>query len=598
MEIKSAQPDPSINQKQLFLLAKLFPFIWSFLAVFIILYEFGFRQNPGVQNLVHQAYLFTLLVGVVAIVFRYIISSIRPRWKVLPFDLLLLFFYLFTYLVNAKLISHNEYLIAVFQHRILVYGGVFMVFLRELSALRYKFKKQYINPAQLFITSFLVIILIGSLLLLLPNATRGNISFLDALFTSTSAVCVTGLTVVDTGTFFTKFGQIIILCLIQAGGLGIMTFASYFSYFFQGGASYENQLMLHEMTNSDKVGEVFTILKRIILLTLGIELAGAGIVFFTLSNGYVYGIQEKIFFSVFHSVSAFCNAGFSTLPNSLFQEGFGFNYPLQLILAFLFILGGIGFPIVFNMFRFMKYWLSNNILSKGMSQKRMYLPWIISINSRIVLVTTFVLIVAGTALFLLFEYDNTLKHHSWYGQLVVAFFNATTPRTAGFNSVDFNNLEFSTLMLIFLLMWIGASPASTGGGIKTSTIAISILNIMSLARGKDRIEVYKREISYISVRRAFAIISLSLIMLGLSIFLLAYFDKEKDLLHIAFECFSAFSTVGLSLGVTPHLSDPGKVIIIFVMLVGRVGMLTFIIALLRKIKHQNYRYPTEEILIN
>jgi potassium uptake TrkH family protein len=572
--------------------------MWSLISVFTVLYEFGFKQNPELHLMVRKSYLFTLLVGCIAIVFRYLIPSIRPKLKVLPFDLSLLAFYISTFLANKGLVDHVEWFIMLFKHRILIYGGVFLVFIREFSALRYKIKKQYLNPAQLFVVSFVLIILVGSLLLMLPNATRTEISYIDALFTSTSAVCVTGLVVFDTGSFFTKFGQVIILALIQAGGLGIMTFASYFSYFFQGGASYENQLMLRDMTNSDKVSEVFSVLKRIILVTLGIEAMGAAVVFFTLQHSPIHGFSEKLFFSIFHSVSAFCNAGFSTLPNNLYQEGFAFNYPLQLIIAFLFILGGIGFPIVFNLYKYIRYLIFQKFLQLSGKKGLVYLPWIINVNSRIVLMTTFILLVVGVSLFILFEHDNVLKHHNGLGKLIVAFFNAATPRTAGFNSVDFNHLEFSTIMLIFLLMWIGASPASTGGGIKTSTIAIATLNFFSLARGKDRIEVYNREIPYISIRRAFAIISLSLIVIGASIFLLAYFDREKDLLHIAFECFSAYSTVGLSLGVTPHLSATGKVVIIVVMLVGRVGTLTFLIALLRKIKYQNYKYPAEEILIN
>jgi trk system potassium uptake protein TrkH len=318
----------------------------------------------------------------------------------------------------------------------------------------------------------------------------------------------------------------------------------------------------------------------------------------TVPASYFGSRSDQLFFAVFHSVSAFCNAGFSTLPNSLYQEGFAYNYPFMLILALLFILGGIGFPIVFNMYKYGKYLVQNLLLSGKSTRKRVHLPWIISINTRIVLVTTALLLIVGTGLFMLFEHDNVLKDHTWYGQLVVGFFNAATPRTAGFNCVNMNNLEFSTIMLIFLLMWVGASPASTGGGIKTSTAAIAALNFVSLARGKEKIEVFKREIPNVSVRRSFAIISLSLVLLGLSIFMLTYFDPEKDLLHIAFECFSAYATVGLSLGVTPNLSPPGKIVIILVMLVGRVGSLTLLVAVLRKIKFQNYRYPQEEILLN
>ena len=474
----------------------------------------------------------------------------------------------------------------------------FLVFTREFSALNINFRKQYLNPAQLFILSFIMIILAGTALLLLPRATQDGISFIDALFTSTSAVCVTGLIVVDTGSYFTKFGQTIIMILIQLGGLGIMTFTSYFSYFFRGSSSYENQLMLQDMTNTEKIADVFSTLKKIILLTFIIKAIGAACIYISLDQNLISSTNERLFFSAFHTVSGFCNAGFSTLSNSLYETGFRFNYPLHLTIAFLFVIGGIGFPILFNFYKYLKHLVLNRLFAGSNSERPAYAPWIINLNTRIVLITTLILIVTGTVTFYLFEYNNTLAEHNWFGKIVTAFFGAATPRTAGFNTVDTSALHFSTIMIVFLLMWIGASPASTGGGIKTSTFAIGTLNYLSIAIGKKRIELFHREIADISVRRAFAIISLSLVVIGASVFLVATFDSEKDLLHIAFECFSAYSTVGLSLGITADLSSASKMVIIFTMFIGRVSMLTILIAVLRRVKHFKYHYPTEEILIN
>jgi potassium uptake TrkH family protein len=479
-----------------------------------------------------------------------------------------------------------------------LYLALLIYFIREFSALRLNFNRELVNPAQLFIASFLGLIFIGTLLLMLSRATYEGISAVDALFTATSAVCVTGLIVVDTGTYFTSLGQTIILILIQLGGLGIMTFASYFSYFFRGKSSYEHQIMLKDMTNSEKIGEVFSVLKKIVLLTLGIEALGAIFIFFSLDPGTVRGFIDQVFFSIFHSISAFCNAGFSTLENSLYEPEFKFNYPLQLIVVTLFILGGIGFPILFNLFKYFRYVLKNQYAKLQHPANTIYTPWVINLNTRIVLVTTSVLLLAGTILFYFFEYSNTLQEHPWYGKLVVSFFGAATPRTAGFNSVDMSALHFSTLMIIFILMWIGASPGSTGGGIKTSTFALMTLNFFSLARGKDRVEIFRREISDLSMRRAFAIVALSLMVIGTSIFLIASFDEEKTLLSIAFESFSAYSTVGLSIGITPHLSSASKMVIIATMFIGRVSMLTILIALLRRVKYLNYKYPQEEILMN
>jgi Trk-type K+ transport system membrane component len=212
--------------------------------------------------------------------------------------------------------------------------------------------------------------------------------------------------------------------------------------------------------------------------------------------------------------------------------------------------------------------------------------------------TTLILIVLGTGSFYIFEYNNSLKEHSGFGKIVTAFFGGVTPRTAGFNTVDYGSAAFPTIMITILLMWIGASPASTGGGIKTSTFAIATMNIFSIARGKDRLEIYKREVAQSSIRRAFAIISLSLIVIGIATFFLAYFEPDKDIKQLTFEVFSAYSTVGLSMGVTPHLGEGGKLVLICVMFIGRISMLTMLIAIFKQTKQLKYRYPTEEILIN
>lgn len=223
---------------------------------------------------------------------------------------------------------------------------------------------QHLNPAQLFILSFFAIIVLGTFLLILPKATYSGIGFIDSLFTSTSAVCVTGLIVVDTGSYFTRFGQVIIMILIQVGGIGIMTFTSYFSYFFRGGSSYESQILLKDMTNSEKIADVFKTLKIVILLTFSIEALGAAVIFASLDGNLFTSIEEQMFFSVFHAVSGFCNAGFSTLTDSLFEGAFRFNYNLHLSIAFLFILGGLGFPIVFNLLKYAKHIVINRIFRK------------------------------------------------------------------------------------------------------------------------------------------------------------------------------------------------------------------------------------------
>lgn len=570
----------------------------SFSAVLLIIFDLGFTHQSETELYLTDFYLVALLIGSATILVRYSVSKEKFPIKVRFFDGTIFLLNILLVLVRFDLFLEALPGLNFFNRMGWIYLALFTYFIREFSALKLNFNREVLNPAQLFIASFLIMIVLGTLLLLLPKATHDGISAVDALFTATSAVCVTGLIVVDTGTYFTHFGQTIILILIQLGGLGIMTFASYFSYFFRGKSTYENQIMLKDMTNSEKIGEVFTVLKKIVLLTFAIELVGAVFIFFSLQDGAVKGIANQLFFSVFHSISGFCNAGFSTLENSLYEPEFKFNYSLQLIIVALFILGGIGFPILFNLYKYFVYYVKNQFFKLSHFGKTVYVPWVINLNTRIVLVTTTILLIAGTLLFYFFEYHNTLAEHSTFGKIVVAFFGAATPRTAGFNSVDMSALNFSTIMIIFILMWIGASPGSTGGGIKTSTFALATLNFFSLARGKDRVEVFKREISDLSIRRAFAIIALSLMVIGTAIFLIASFDEEKTLLSIAFEAFSAYSTVGLSVGITSQLSPAAKLVIVATMFIGRVSMLTILIAILRRVKYLNYKYPQEEILMN
>ena len=562
-------------------------------AAFVI--DFGFDQSYLAQQLLDGFYFLVIALGLASTFFRYYRNTQLLQRRVFVFDLLsvlytLYIFYMYLFVGRA---FQTDLILA---NPVWVIAAVILTFFREFFSLKLDLKQTYLNPAQLFIFSFIGIITVGSLLLMLPNAANQPISFLDALFTSTSAVCVTGLIVVDTATFFTRFGQTIILFLIQVGGLGILTFASYFSYFFKGATTYENRLTLSEMTNAEKIGEVFETLKRIILITLTVEGAAAVLIFLSLSRSTLPSFVERAYFSVFHAISAFCNAGFSTLSNGLYEEPFRFNYGMQLVIIATFVLGGLGFPIVVNLLAYLRHQVLQ--LFRRRTDTVVHRPWLLNLNSRINLVTTASLTAIGFVAYFLLEYNATLADRSLFGKVVTALFGAATPRTAGFNTVDMTALTFPTVMLTYVLMWIGASPASTGGGIKTSTIAIAVLNILSLAKGKTRIEVFRREIAEISVKRAFATISLSLVVIGLAIMLIALFDSGKGLLAIGFECFSAYSTVGLTLGITGALSAKSKLVIIVIMFIGRVSMLSLLIATFQKTKHKNYRYPTEELTIN
>lgn len=564
-------------------------FLLAIAGIFTLVYDLGFNQSHFAEHLIHGIYILALSGGIVFLLLANLAGKKRPGKKIWFIDTFFLVLYLYVLLQILQ-----WYRAGIPPGGAALNLALISVFIRELASFHVEIRRQHLNPAQLFIISFASIICAGALLLMLPNFTTEGIGFIDALFTSTSAVCVTGLSTVDVGKVFTPLGQSMLIILMEAGGIGIMTFTSYFGYFFKGGASYQNRLMIQDMTKTERISDVFNTLRKIIVITFLIEIAGAALIYASIDPAVIPGIGQRVFFSVFHAVSAFCNAGFSTLSGNLYEPAFRFNYPMHLTIAGLIIIGGIGFPIIFNALSYLKYFLLNRVFKLNAMQS----PWVLGINARIVLLTSAILLIAGTVLIYFLEYNNSLADHKGAGKLISAFFSATTPRTAGFNSIDMSALHISSILVISILMWIGASPGSTGGGIKTSTFAISFLNFLSLARGKDRIEVFKREISPFSTRRAFAAISLSLIIIGVSIFFMAIFDHDKDLMKIAFESISAFGTVGLSLGITSSLSVGGKIVIILTMFIGRVSMLTILVAFMRRIINLKYKYPAEDILIN
>lgn len=574
-------------------------FLISLSAVFCIIYEVGFLTDMTHLSGIYQYYFMALVSLLILNIIRYILIPLKKqRIEVWILDFIFAASVI-TIILKRIFFQHTTSEILLFlEFPLWIYFLLFYAFYKEASLLGMGVIFRHFNPAMIFVMSFTILIFSGTLLLLLPNATEHGITVMNSLFTSTSAVCVTGLSVVDTATCFTTFGKVIVLCLIQAGGLGIMTFTSYFAYFFKGKPGFYTQLMLSDMANSETLAELFVILRRIILVTLIIELVGASLIYINMPDDIGMNTWEIVFFSVFHSVSAFCNAGFSTLSDNLHDINFRFNYPVHLIISFLIIFGGLGFPIIFNFLKYLRHLIANRIFRLNKRREIIHKAWVININTRIVTITTILLLVIGTIIFFALEYNNSLAEHQGAGKVVTAFFSIVTPRTAGFNSINFAMLHIPTILFIMLLMWIGASPASTGGGIKTSTFALAILNIFSLAKGKDRVELYRRQVSDSSLRRTSAIIFLSFIILGISIFSVSFFDPGKKLIDIAFECFSAYGTVGLSLGITPMLSEPSKLVIVITMFLGRIGTLTLLIAFFRKVMHTSYHYPVENILIN
>lgn len=580
----------------------------SLLCSSVVLFHLGYNTDPVLGMLIDR---------LVAIAFfsLFIINSLRTalsvwvnrRVQLAHYSGLVLFGYLILIAVAWLTGGGNPAggdgsetgLLGFFRDSEWLYLGIFTITVAEISRSSLFLDKLYFNPTLLFIVAFLGLTLAGALLLMLPNSVQSPtpLRFIDALFMSTSAVCITGLTVVDVARTFTPFGQTVLLVLIQLGGLGIMTFTGFFGYFFSGGFSYKNQLLFGEIIGQQKVGSVIRTLMKIILVTLSIEAVGVVLLFFAVPAHAFSSYSQHLFFAVFHAVSAFCNAGFTAVENGFDDPIYKFNYEMQLILVGLFVAGGIGFTIVFNGFTFMKQWWINLFHWLRSGRAFIHRPWVFSFNSRLMAWASLILIVFSSMAMFLLESGHALAEHKHpLGKIVAAIFMGNSTRTSGFSIVDPAQFSTPTIPLIMMLMWIGASPGSTGGGIKNTTFAIALLNIVTLARGRDHLEIFRRRVSRDSVNKAFGIIALSLIAIGLSIFLLSFTDGEKGLRALTFETVSAYATCGLSLGITPHLSDAGKMIISVTMFTGRVGLLTLLVAFIKSIRNKNYTYPEEKIL--
>lgn len=568
----------------------------SLLSSIGLLFLLGYNTNLKTLSLFHSVlpYVFyTLYIINASRTFMYIWVSRKIKAEYIGG--LILTLYLF--LIAATHMAHTP-MLAFFQQIEWLYFGIFTITLMEISRSSLFFDNFYFNPTILFVISFLALIAIGAFLLMLPKSVYGTpLTFVDALFMATSAVSITGLAVVDVASRFTLFGQSILLILIQLGGLGIMTFTGFFGYFFSGGFSYKNQLMYGEIIGHNKVGSVIRTLLKIISFTILMEALGAILVFISTSSQHFSSLGEHLFFSVFHAISAFCNAGFTIVEGGFQQEAIKFNYPLQLIIAVLFILGGIGFAIVFNLATYIKYGAVNIFKKLFFGQSFRHKAWIISFNSRLMARASLILIVTSTLFTLLLEYNHALaEHQGLANKLTAALFIGNSSRSSGFSITDTAQLSLPMVLISMAFMWVGASPGSTGGGIKTTTISVALLNIISLAKGRDQLEIFHRKVSTDSVQKAFAIIVLSLVGMGISTLLLSITDGQHSMKSILYEVFSAYSTCGLSLGITPQLSDAGKIIISITMFVGRVGFLTLLVAIIKNIKNKSYTYPEEKVL--
>ncbi|UJF27497.1 TrkH family potassium uptake protein [Planococcus sp. 107-1] len=435
-----------------------------------------------------------------------------------------------------------------------------------------KKKQVKVSPPIVIAGSFLFLITLGTLLLKLPIATTAPISWTDALFTATSATTVTGLSVFDPGTTLTLFGEIVLLLLIQCGGIGLMTFAVAILILLRRKIGLQNRIYLQESFSQNSIGGIVKLVKMILTFALSVE--AIAIVLLTVYWLPDYGFQKAVNLSVFHVISAFNNAGFSLFPDNLMSFG---NDPFVLVLlSSLFILGGLGFTVVVDIY-----------------QKKSLRSW--SLHTKLMVWGTLALNLGATLIILALEFGNpeSLGGRAWGEKILSSYFAAVTPRTAGFNVFDYGTLEDPTLLFTMALMFIGAGSASTASGIKLTTFIVVLLSTYAFLRTQKEPEIFGRTIRIETIVRSLAITTISLLLVLLFSFLLTVTEKIP-FLPLVFEVVSAFGTVGLSMGITAQLSDLGEILLSLVMFVGRIGPLTLFFILMKP-KKDHFRYPYDQV---
>lgn len=439
-------------------------------------------------------------------------------------------------------------------------------------------KQLMLSPARLLLNSVILAIGAGTALLALPICRLVEMSFLDILFTATSATTVTGLTTIPLHQF-SRYGHLVLMILMQIGGFGLITMTFFIVSLFVD-LGFNTQLIMGKLMDFEAWKDIKKLLLYVVGFTIIVELIGAFFIFLSLKNQYSF--QNALFLSVFHSISSFCNAGFSIFPH-----GLGFikhNNFLLAITSILILAGGLGFIT----------WHEIELWFRSLNKKRRYT---FSLHSKIVLYATALLTGSGALLFWILERNNTLGHETWLLTMLNALLNSLSARSAGFVLVPTNELHLATILVFMIMAFIGSSPGSTGSGVKITTFAIFLSTVRSAIYARHSIEIHGRRIAQEQVYKALAIITLSITWILFATFCLLITEKGWEFLDILFEVVSAFATLGLSLGVTPYLTPFGKLLIIVTMIIGRIGSLTAVLALQRKIKPGEYEYPEERVML-
>ncbi len=592
------------NKTQVLLTGKILNVLISVGAVFVLVYYYGFQHAPDTERFLMNLIKFSFGFYVVHYLVRFIYD-----FKPLEFIKRTWFEGLVMLLLTIEAISFNFFDTLLLEKFARGFGiqsfadvstlfiqlYVLIVVLIGAGRGSIALPKFKLNPALIFIVSFMLIILMGMGLLMLPEMTtqNGSMNALDALFTSTSAACVTGLMVEDTPAFFTFKGHLVLLILMKLGGLNIIAFGSFLAFAARFGVRASQHEVIEDFVNKDNTLSSKGMFAKIVIWATGIELLGATALYALWNDAVPFNSNgERAFYSVFHAVSGFNNAGIS-----LFSEGLGDplvneNYLVHWVMIGLMFFGALGMVAIFELFE------------PSQLRDRMRYPWKrLSFMSQIALYTAIGFSVIGTVVFIGLEYDNSLKGFNSFGQFTASVFQGLSSRTSGFNSVDIGSLSLPTLFFMCVYMFIGSSSSSTGGGIKTSTFAVIMADIWATIRRSQYTVLLRRTISPELKSRAYAVFMFFLIFDVLGIFVLLI--TESQLIHhseigvmsIVFEQISAMSTNGLSTGITSMLSSPGKVWVIISMFVGRVGTLTVAYSFGIKVISKNYRYPQGHTMI-
>lgn len=570
----------------------------TIVAIGLLLYAHGVITDPDDLQLIF--YTIDAILGVFVLIYLLRIlygfervRFLRRTWFEGMLMAIILVNHIGTYLFNFPVIytvfEGIGMPLSVEVYRILVSLYMLMLLIVELLETRVHLKTLQVKPAVTFLMSFLTLIAMGTAMFMLPKMTNDpdGMRFIDAAFMATSASCITGLAVVDPGSYFTFAGQVVLLVLVQLGGLGVMTFATFFATLMRQGIGIKQHVAMFEIMESESISFTKGLLGKLIMMTLTIEAIGSVLIFATWSDDVEFvGLGSKIFFSVFHAVSGFCNAGLSLFPEGLYSNPLQGSYVMHLVIAALIIMGSIGFPTIIDIF------------SPDAMRTRMAMPWRNwKMMTRVTVYSSAALLGFGTITFFLLEYFNTLSHLNFAEALITSFFQSATTRSAGFNTVDISAVSVPALLIMMMLMFIGASPGSMGGGIKTTTFTVIILSVWTTIAGKRNIEIGKRTIPHSVSYKAFAVFTFAVGFNILFLIILSISDAQFDIMRLAFEQVSAFGTVGLSTGITAGLSDVGKTVIILSMYIGRVGTLTMALAISTRAPSTAYKYPDTHLSI-